>query len=99
MYNSYSEGPRIWNSFPVGLQIIDDAHFECYLKSPAYRLYFTRVIFLSFFSPHIFDVPGPMFAKLPHDAVCSEIGGIHMCPLKILQGETPPPIFGQFPDQ
>ena len=32
------------------------------------------VVLFYFFSVHqIFDVPGPIVAKLPHDAVCAEI--------------------------
>jgi len=55
------------------------------LKTPYYRrphvapaiakdCYSLAVFYLFFISHHrFFDVPGPIFAKLPHDTVCSEI--------------------------
>ena len=57
----------------VGQQIFTVARDR---DSDSERLfYFGRVIyFFYFFSVHqIFAVPGPIFTKLPHDAVCAEI--------------------------
>ena len=55
-------------------------------------LYSDRVIFLLSFSNHrFFDVPGTIFAKLPHDAMCPEIFYLLQatCPLKIWRAKTP----------
>ena len=79
------------------MHILNVTSSRTFYSRPRIAYILLVLVFNLFFSPHIFDVPGPMFAKLPHNAVCSEIGGIHMCPLKICRAK--PPIFGQFPDQ
>jgi len=58
-----------------------------------WKTYVLAVFYL--FSHHsFFDVPGPIFAKLPHDAVCPEIFyllyGCTYVPPKNFRGGKPP---------
>ena len=67
------------NNKPAGIVDVvvwDTFMLDLFLQLPAKTVMFWScyLFFILFFSVHrFFDVPGPIFAKLPHDAVCPEI--------------------------